>query len=203
MTATETGFRQPEMVNVLDDHPMTPPPVNSPRLLVQTNQEQPKKDFPTDESNHWVVSYGYANREEFKELERILTSYGPISQNHANANWLAIKYESRLAAEKALCSQPIKLSSNSLCGTVRGSQQLLQSLQAQQPSKQRTLGNQSATAPLGKSSEMQIESASLSEEDILARYDGYDGMQRNNGSICEKVMAWLFDWDRMNKPHSD
>ncbi|CAJ1940485.1 unnamed protein product [Cylindrotheca closterium] len=209
-TTIDTGFGQSKLTSSRDNTPITPPPVNSPRLLHQSpvlvNQ---RSDFPSCDSGNWVVSYGYANREEYKELERILTSYGAIIDSQANANWLAIKYESRLAAEKALCSQPIKLSSNSLCGTVRGSSQLLQTLRAQQPNDSLKSVEHGLSAVKTKGKEMTLGSAGLSEEDILAQYDvqdQYDSDWRHAGSICEKVLAWLFGWDNIlpvNKPHAD
>jgi len=192
-----------------DNTPITPPPANSPRLLQHSQVlANPSNDFPSGDSGNWVVSYGYANREEYKELERILTSYGSIINSQANANWLAIKYESRLAAEKALCSQPIRLTTNSLCGTVRGSSQLLQTLRAQQPNDSLKSAEYAFNAVETKGKEMTLGSAGLSEEDILAQYDvqdQYDSDLRHSGSICEKVLAWLFGWDKVpaHKPHAD
>lgn len=185
-----------------ENTPITPPPMNSPRLL-QESQSMVKSagDFPSgDSSGNWIVSYGYSSREEYKELERILTSYGSIINSHANANWLAIKYESRLAAEKALCSQPIKLSSNSLCGTVRGFPQLLETLRAQQPNNSLQSAENVVTcrSSEGKSTSPESKSFVLREEDILQ--NGQNSDWRHSDSLCEKLLFWLFAWE---KPHSD
>lgn len=205
---SDTGLGQSKLMSSRDNPPITPPPVNSPRLLHPSALVNSRSDFPSGDSGNWVVSYGYGSREEYKELEGILTSYGSITSSQANANWLATKYESQLAAEKALCSQPIRLSSNSLCGTVRGSSQLLQTLRAQQPNDSLKSAVYRLNAIERKDKEMTHGSAGLSEEDILAQYDlqdQYDSDWRQSASICEKVLTWLFGWDNVpaQKPHSE
>jgi len=197
-------------MNSCDDTPITPPPLNSPRLLHQSQMTvNSTGNFPFGDSGNWIVAYGYANREEYKELERILTSYGSILNSKANANWFAIKYGSQLAAEKALCSQPIILSSNKLCGTVRGSPQLLQTLRAQQPHDCLKSADYALNAARSEvKGALESEPSVLSEEDILAQHyaqDEYDCDRRHADSICERMLAWLFGWDKpvAQKSHTD
>jgi hypothetical protein len=199
---------------------VTPPPLASPRLLWDQHHPQSTElstVAPTSDTNNWIVAYGYSNREEYQELVRILNGYGQILQQQSNGNWLAVKYESRLAAEKALCSQPIRLTSNSLCGTVRGAAQLLQSLRDQQRNealKTTTTPSLSSSAPsfafpseTMADNQHMTQSNGLEEKDILAQYnkhDGDDSHRRPPTSVCEKLLAWFFEWDSTtHHSHSD
>jgi hypothetical protein len=163
--------------------------------------------------NHWVVGYGYTNREEYQELLEVLTSHGPILQKQeSSSNWLAIQYEGLLAAEKALCSQPIRLAySGALCGTVRGSPQLLQGLQARSHNLLLTASKEPTTTTLTTSNNALVyhKASSLNEEDILAQYveEDEEGNRRST-SVCDKLFAWYFGWSDDSKhlqyhPHSD
>ena len=113
--------------------PLTPVPVASPPLLKKENKVdsyfQTLSNFSSESlvADHWVVAYGYTSSNEYEELLRILSSFGSIEKHEAGGNWLAVLYESRLSAEKALVSQTILLK-NTLCGMARGTPSLLQSL---------------------------------------------------------------------------
>jgi hypothetical protein len=164
------------------------------------------------------VAYGYTTRDELDELMDLLGAHGPTLQTHANGNWLAIHYEGLLAAEKALCRQPIRLSSLSLCGTVRASQQLLQGLLAQPPvplisANDSNADNNSSTHLSLTTHTTHRQFSSLQEEDILAHYPS-DGRTNEQGSlsrrvptsVCEKFFSWYFAWDdddREAKSHLD
>jgi hypothetical protein len=208
--------------------PLTPPPVASPPLIWK-QQEQEHFSKPTassisdssGSSSHWIVAYGYTTRDELDELMDLLGAYGPTLQTHANGNWLAVHYEGRLAAEKALCRQPIRLSSLSLCGTVRASQQLLQGLLAEPPvplmsTNDSNANNNSSThrSTLTMTHTTHQRFSSLQEEDILAHHAS-DGRTNEQGSlsrrlptsVCEKFFSWYFAWDKDDdkeaKPHLD
>eukprot|EP00980_Cylindrotheca_fusiformis_P020757 scaffold7755_cov104-Cylindrotheca_fusiformis.AAC.2 len=189
---------------------LTPPPIASPRLLWEQNHHPKDAKLSTVEmitdTNNWIVAYGYSNSEEYKELERILNGYGQILQQHSNGNWVAVRYESRLAAEKALCSQPIRLTSNSLCGTVRGAPQLLQSLRDQRRNEASSpsLTSQRSSGRISMDTRPNV----LEEKDILAHYSGNDNGENHHKahtSICEKLLSWVLDWDSTSRhhPHAD
>ena len=176
-----------------------PPPVQTPEPM--RNRLAPSTSTSLSEAeNTWVVAYGYSNREEYLELLQILLGFGTIIEQQSNRNWLALKYEARLSSEKALCSQPIVLSSASLCGTVRGSPQLLRRLSAQSPSEVLALRN---PGPSSKSLAM-TQRKLLQEEDILAEYaiESTDVNKRAPSSVCEKLMFWYFGWEQhQNSQH--
>ena len=169
-------------------------------------------------NNHWVVAYGYTNQEEFEELLYILSGYGTTVTKFSNRNWLALQYECRTAAEKALCSQPIILKSASLCGTVRGSKNLLERLRSQ-PSLPPLLMGSSTNKSLSSYSSfnnnknmlMMEKNQALEEQDILAQYntdrsngDYYDqdtNMDSYPASICEQLFSWYFGWNN-NDSHA-
>mmetsp|Transcript_4855 Transcript_4855/g.10855 ORF Transcript_4855/g.10855 Transcript_4855/m.10855 type:complete len:348 (-) Transcript_4855:15-1058(-) len=164
-------------------------------------------------ADHWVVAHGYTSSSEFKELLGVLSSYGTIQAQEAGGNWLAVQYESRLSAEKALCCQPILLS-NTLCGMTRGTPTLLQSLSSGKGEKhQQDLfpggGGVQATEPPeqrqhnGKNVDARGTRGILNERDILrlenSAYESRQPYQPN--SVCDRVFAWYFGWDEHS--HSD
>jgi hypothetical protein len=197
-----------------------PAPVASPYIL---NHQTPTKTSTIHSNNtsyssfseHWVVAYGYRTTQEYHELMDRLTSYGKIvkqqSSNGRN-NWFALQYEGFLSAEKALCGQPIILSTNSLCGTVRGSPELLQGLVGGGVGDYSPASGQNVflsiedeahtttnnTVVGGKSTY-----SSLKEEDILA-YGSHGKTDRahRRKSVCEKVVSWYFGWSDEH-PHLD
>jgi len=189
----------------------TPVPVASPSFLDRNKSNTTRGDslfgeaqissFATSES-HWVVAHGYSSSTEYNELSAILSSFGRINMQEASGNWLAVQFESRLAAEKALCNQPILLT-NSLCGIVRGSPSLLHKLNngKQQPpnmtpNKGKTIETNKKTLTIGK----------LEENDILLlenRASRNEDQRNKERSVCDKLAAWYFGWDDDEHPHSD
>eukprot|EP00533_Pseudo-nitzschia_delicatissima_P015086 CAMPEP_0197278128 /NCGR_PEP_ID=MMETSP1432-20130617/18145_1 /TAXON_ID=44447 /ORGANISM="Pseudo-nitzschia delicatissima, Strain UNC1205" /LENGTH=308 /DNA_ID=CAMNT_0042744455 /DNA_START=47 /DNA_END=973 /DNA_ORIENTATION=- len=178
----------------------TPVPVASPRLL--QNKPATESYFRDATSNfsseslvadHWVVAHGYTSLNEYKELLGILSSYGTIQNSESGGNWVAVLYESRLSAEKALCCQPVLLS-NTLCGMTRGTPQLLQSLNSGEKPK-----------PMFEepTKTMDFEDRNLNERDILCLDNSaYQSRQAYKPkSVCDKVFAWYFGWEEHS--HSD
>lgn len=157
-------------------------------------------------ADHWVVAHGYTSSNEYKELLGILSSFGTIQSQEAGGNWLAVQYESRLAAEKAMCCQPILLS-NTLCGITRGTPSLLQSLSSSSSSS--SPSNKGGTAEQKQSSEPKtakpssLPTGKVGEQDILllenSAYESREPYRPR--SVCDKICAWYFGWDE--HPHSD
>jgi hypothetical protein len=161
------------------------------------------------DGDRWVVAYGYTSLNEFHELLDLLTSFGSLQQHHqSGGNWLAVQYESRLAVERALCSQPVTLrNNNTLCGTVRGTPALLQSLWTRTTKSVET--TTSTTTAFTKSSNPRpfIQSggggSTRSDDDVDSKWllntndDNDDHQHRSsaNTSVCQKVMSWYFGWE--------
>lgn len=194
----------------------TPVPVASPPLLEKKSNtdsyfKESSSSFSSESlvADHWVVAHGYTSSNEYKELLSILSSYGTIQSQESGGNWLAVLYESRLSAEKALCCQPILLS-NTLCGTTRGTPSLLQSLssgkgdnrlQDMMQGEQEKLAG--ASDHDGKRVDYATNRGNLKERDILqlenSAYESRKPYQPK--SVCDKVFAWYFGWEE--HPHSD
>lgn len=196
----------------------TPLPVASPPILEKkkSNADSYFRESSTIFSSeslmidHWVVAHGYTSSNEHKELKGILSSYGTILRQEAGGNWLAVLYESRLSAEKALCCQPILLC-NTLCGMTRGTTSLLERLlssgkgEKQQQDMMQEIDkvveqshNDGKRVAYGK--------GNLKERDILmlenSAYESRKPYQPK--SVCDKFFAWYFGWDGWEEhPHSD
>jgi hypothetical protein len=81
-----------------------------------------------DGRGNWVLVYGYTNREQYLALLKTFSSYGTVLQQKGNntwfdvhgksihSNWLALQYESRLQAEKALCHNHFQIEPGIFCG---------------------------------------------------------------------------------------
>jgi len=172
----------------------TPVPVTSPPYL---GANKCNTSSSSCFESHWVVAYGYTSSTEYKELLAILSSFGRIQRQEASCNWLAVQFESRLSAEKAICCQPVLLA-NSLCGIARGTPSLLQKLntgkQQQQQQPQNTVQGS-----------VKSEISKLDESDILllenSSYTGNSQLNQSK-SICDKMLAWYFGWDEEH-PHLD
>lgn len=184
-------------------------------------------------TGNWVVASGYTNRQEYEELKQILLRVGKVvqlkeqassSQKHSTlamftgaddtlygnsssvmsgGNWLAVQYESKLAAQEALTNQPFVLHcSGNVCGAFNGMQNgLLQrlTLAAQttvvttiRPSLALTTGNGG-----GKATELLFQTPEkMTEDDLLnlpPRRKSSSG-RRNSNSMCDLIVAWLFGW---------
>jgi hypothetical protein len=181
----------------------------------------------SSDSDHWVVAYGYTSLTEYHELLDLLTLFGSIQQHHSGGNWLAVQYESRFSAERALCSQPVTLgNSNTLCGTVRGTPSLIQSLWTRSNNKASSSTSISErTSVATPKRTVQRPGGSFTSgratmiEDNDSKWLNVDGNQiedrpRIPTTACQKLMSWYFGWeysqvdddvdDRgLDHPHSD
>jgi hypothetical protein len=88
--------------------------------------------YDLEEDNAWVLVYGFSTQSQKEELVLLFDSFGRVIHRHggvtATSNWIAIQYQSRLEAEKALSHRPIELVGPVFCGVERLSPQKRQSL---------------------------------------------------------------------------
>jgi hypothetical protein len=171
----------------------------------------------------WVLIYGYANANHYQEIFRRFTQYGHVLDRRGScqpgrSNWVALQYESRLQAEKALCHQHVQLAGGIFCGIKRLDDNdpiLLQAadnslsdlwtttattmesdgvmLLKDQPESDSTsnLTNGGHHQPFSKPNGV------LEEKDILLSSD--ERTPRNGGgrkgSLCDKILRWLLSID--------
>lgn len=209
MKQQETRFdtlKTPAMVS-------TPIPVASPRLLEKKSKTE--SYFRESTSNfssvslvadHWVVAHGYTSHHEYEELLSILSSYGTIVKQDAGGNWLAVLYESKFSAEKAIDRQTIILS-NTLCGIISGSPSLLQKLSSSrvETKQQEVLIGEDKSREMSRNDSRgdEIGRGNVNEMDILMlENSAYESREKYKPkSLCDKVFAWYFEWE--DHPHSE
>jgi hypothetical protein len=118
--------------------------LHPPSTLAGTNSIQPPNGVASslstsivpyhylDEDNAWVLVYGFSTQSQKEELVRLFDSFGRVIHRHggvtASSNWIALQYQSRLEAEKALSHRPIELVGPVFCGVERLTPQKRQSL---------------------------------------------------------------------------
>ena len=184
----------------------------------------------------WVVVYGYANSAQLDTILNRFGTYGTILAHHggmsgsygsdsaaadsaaaasasssaANSNWICLRYETALQAEKAICQHGTFLhGGNPSAGGAGGRNEalLIVGVMRMDAGVARRLGlagpeggvappRMSGGRPLitGKTTK-----ALLSEEDILLGGSGSgDGSGTlaagRQGSVCDKVLGWIFMW---------
>ena len=168
----------------------------------------------------WVLIYGYANANHYQEIFRRFTQYGHVLDRRGScqpgrSNWVALQYESRLQAEKALCHQHVQLAGGIFCGIKRLDDNDPILLQAADTSLSQLWTTTTATTmqsdgvmllknkpesngdvtryhqPTSKPNGV------LEEKDILLSSD--DQTPRNGGgrkgSLCDKILRWLLSID--------
>jgi hypothetical protein len=156
--------------------------------------------------------YGYANANHYQEIIRRFTGYGHVLDRRGRSNWVALQYESRLQAEKALCHRDLQLADGIFCGVKR--------LDDNDPILLQAADNSlSGLWTLPKEPLLELESESplmingggvttnnngnskpngvLEEKDILL-LPGDQTRTKGDGrkaSLCEKVLRWLLSID--------
>jgi Nup53/35/40-type RNA recognition motif len=191
-------------------------------LESHSSPEIPPPLFSSDDgADRWVVAFGYTTSSEYHELLAFLSSFGTLQQQRQSSrggNWLAVQYESRLAAERALCYQPITLGggsggcgNNTLCGTVRGTPALLRGLWTRNsssvegttdgPSIHRrggVLPPSSSAVVSSRGSRVADGSVWLNDDDVGRKQrtgnDRSDRLPSRTG-ICQKLVSWYFGWE--------
>jgi hypothetical protein len=124
----------------------------------------------------------------------ILKACGMVEQHLSGGNWVAVRFLSRYAAEKALSSQPIySTKSNLYYGISRLTPERLRILQ-QQKSKVGVADNQPTAGQLLAITDGA--SKPLEESDVLMR-DARSVIERPSKpeNVCQQVLAWWFGWN--------
>jgi hypothetical protein len=150
--------------------------------------------------------------------QRSLSLFAQAEGNNlvlSDGNWLAVQYESQLAAQEAVCNQPYIVPCSSsggvaICGAVDASTNgLIQRLTSASKSMivttttARPIVSDSATTMLRL---MPEESTSITESDLLnlpppgGRHNnnmtgGSTAAVAANLSICTRVLYWILGWD--------
>jgi hypothetical protein len=171
--------------------------------------------------------YGYATRQHYDEVLAIFESFGRVVDRRGVcrpgvSNWIALQYQSRLEAEKALCHQPVQLSGNVFCGVLRLTHDLKQSLEAEwnsaatetsgipalaqeidTPKSSLFASTMTSTAastisPPPPPPPMALTNGAtggLEEKDILLYGDEREIRRNGQKSVCEQLLGWWFGWD--------
>lgn len=166
----------------------------------------------------WVVGYGYRSEAHFRalyqRLERCgvitarrggLPCFGESKSNHDNAdngsNWVAVRYESALCAQKALCQHGnfVSLGGSTM---VMGVMPLSESDAAAKLGINFDGSASREIVTLSGSYNRRRQHELRSEADIMLHEGerGGDGTTDNEvasslDSLCGKVLAWFFMWD--------
>lgn len=185
--------------------------------IVPTNERKEEEDLSL-----WVIGYGYRNEAHFRALYHRLESCGVINARRGGLacfgeiktsnndtsdngnNWVAVRYESALHAQKALCQH---------CNFVSlgGSTVVIGVMPLSESDAAAKLGiNVSASSSpeivrlSGSSYNNYRDQRELrTEADIMLYADGQPGsdgvmddeVKSSLDSLCGKVLAWFFMWD--------
>mmetsp|Transcript_22264 Transcript_22264/g.46564 ORF Transcript_22264/g.46564 Transcript_22264/m.46564 type:complete len:307 (-) Transcript_22264:618-1538(-) len=165
----------------------------------------------------WVLGYGFRNESQFRVLYHRLESCGTITARRGGLscfgegaatdnnddkgnNWVAVRYESQLCAQKALCQQRNFV-------TVGDSMVVIDVISLDSDSAAKLGINVNDSSGLSRevvtlSRSQNGDSRGLSSEaDILLDEGGRGGRiiddEEKSGldSLCGKVLAWFFMWD--------
>ena len=197
-----------------------------------TNYEAPaivlKEDCDDDERSLWILAYGFRTESQFRALLSRLESCGTITSRRGGLsffgesrsvgdddgrNWVALRYESSLAARKALCLNGAFLNVGGST-IIIGVTALVDSDAAVKLGFNISGSTTSScdTAKIPKESQFfsrgdynrgTINSHALSTEaDIMLHEDEQEDTIHQNDSVksgldslCAKVLAWFFIWD--------
>jgi hypothetical protein len=196
----------------------TTSPTAQPLTLVSSHHiPSPRR---TSTPGCWVLVYGYTSQAQYDEILRRFSSFGHVLDHHGSyalgqSNWIAIRYESRLEAEKALCHQHMRLVDDIFCGVKRlqdndpillQAQGSLDSLWNSQNKKDAVRGGDDKrfAAPdsqgWGTTSSLprvvNANTNSLEEREILLspNHPAVSAGRRRRG-VCEEMARWIFAID--------
>jgi len=165
---------------------------------------------PTDPYATWVVVYGFSNNTQYKSLLARFDSFGTVLSHHGSdgsgsggTNWVCLRYETTLQAEKAICQHGTLLDGGagkgvevSIIGVMRVDVTLARKLGLSGPE-----GGAPSLGSFGSSnlSYEEKEDMMLEERDILIG-GAHHGRalnalaNRRENDICGKVVSWIFGW---------
>lgn len=174
-----------------------------------------------DDSSLWVIGYGYRNESQFRELYCRLESCGiitarrgglacfgedrPAAESDNGDNWVAVRYESALYAQKALCQHKNFVS-------IGGGTMVMGVMPLSESDAAAKLGinvngsssNEAVTlaGSYNNTNNGRRHRELRTEADIMMYKDGQggDGIIDNEvnsslDSLCGKVLGWFFMWD--------
>ena len=167
------------------------------------------------EEDTWVLVSGVSTKGQRDEVFRIFDTHGRVvsrRSSSSDSNWVAIQYQTRLEAEKALSHQPVHLCGGKvLCavfllsperrrelfqqyypetvdGDGKGSDNKL--FTTMKPDDYRV--SEVAQTPTNSRSKA---SGELQEKDILLYADDDEDVRRvGRRTICDEILAWWFGW---------
>lgn len=131
----------------------------------------------------WVLVYGFSSKAQYDEVIHRFESFGRIvSQRSSGSNWVSLRYESYLEAEKALCQQTCILSEGAVVGVSRMDAKLSQ-----------TLDWNATPTDVHTTRESKSMASVLGEDDVLMSEKRAIGGTKS--SVCEKFLTFIFGWD--------
>jgi hypothetical protein len=143
----------------------------------------------SSDCDNWVLVYGFAPKTQFDEVLRRFDSFGRvIAQRGGQMNFVALRYECVLEAEKALCQQPCFLSDGSVVGVCRIDKKLSNTLNFDAGPTMLERHVDRADAAFETKNR-------LKESDVLMTGTTKD--RPSKGNSCERVLAFLFGWDNV------
>jgi hypothetical protein len=138
------------------------------------------------EDDFWILVYGFAPKTHCDEVLRRFDSFGRVvSQRGGRSNWILLRYDNNLEAEKALCQQPCTLADGSIVGVCRMDAKLNQILDFD--------ANPSWIERNADGGPHSMSKKGLEENDVILIGD--TERRSGNASLCEKFLALLFGWD--------
>jgi hypothetical protein len=144
-----------------------------------------KSEVAPETDGYWILVFGLSSSSQHEEVLRRFESFGHVTAHRSGrSNWLALRYENSLEAEKALCQQPCVLSDGSLLGVSRLDNKLSITLDWEEAPTMNTKG-----------ARRKEKITAEADEDILLLQNATD---RRQSSICGKFLAILFGWDDVN-----
>ena len=110
-------------------------------------------------------------------------------------NWVAIRYETAIAMEKAIASGPFTITGGCICGVQRlpESQKFFQSQQQLTASiSNDTTGRGGVFSPGNPRTADNSNKAGSDEDIYVPRSDEVGNATRKN--MCERFMGWIYGW---------
>jgi len=161
---------------------------------VARRDDQSARATAEDDLSHWVVAYGFRTQAQHAALVRRMEGCGDVTARRGGGppdNWIALRFESRLSAHKALCADGALICAGGgqmvvgvapLSGLATGLGLDL------------SVGPEEAERERRKSLARRHDELSVSrEEDLLLLVDQDESQGKG---ICGRVLSWFFMWDR-------
>jgi Nup53/35/40-type RNA recognition motif len=138
------------------------------------------------EDDFWILVYGFVPKTHYDEVLRRFDLFGRVvSQRGGRSNWVLLRYDNNLEAEKALCQHPCTLADGSIVGICRMDAKLNQILDFD--------ANPSGLERDAEAAPHSMSKNGLEENDIILTEEV--GHRGGKTSVCEKILALIFGWD--------